>query len=129
MSEGIEEASQGELACTVVTVALAAHMASDRANINQVIAARSFLSPVLDAWLVLEEKDEVDVRLEVDIHCQFDLLNGQFVNTFANTSSSIVDQYMNLPVLRCNTLPHSLNFFGICQVNLIEMDSCKLDVT
>ena len=51
-------------------------MASDRANINQVIAARSFLSSVLDAWLVLEEKNEVDVRLEVDIHCQFDLLNG-----------------------------------------------------
>ena len=128
LSEGFDETIESEFACTVVRVTLAGHMASNRADVDEVIARVSAFV-CLNTFLGLEEHHEVDVGVEVDVHGELHLADGELINALADASCCVVHKYVYFAVFRGHFGPKGFYVLLVGQISLVEVDAAEFAVT
>jgi len=107
---------------------LARHVASNRADVHEVVA-RVSASVCLNSFLGLEEHHKVDVGVEVDVHGELDLADGEFVDALADASCCVVHEYVYFAVFRGHFGPKGFYVLLVGQVRFVEVDAAELAVT
>ena len=70
----------------------------------------------------------MDIRVEVDVHRQFESLDRLFFNCLAEANSMVVNQDMNWPVVLRDLLPQLLRSRNISKISLVEMHVLEVHV-
>ena len=85
-------------------------------------------SRVLDGALLEEKHAEVDVGVEVDVHCQFESLNRMLLDGFTEANGMIINQDVNRSMVLRDLRPHLLRPLNIRKVSLVEVHVLEVTV-
>ena len=103
-------------------------MAGDRVHVDQVEALAHYL--VLSLGLRQEERAEVHIGVEIDVHGQFELVNGHVFKPLPEASSVIVNQNMDRTMLLNDFGPGggcALNIGKVGSVEVYAFERCDAD--
>ena len=78
---------------------------------------------VFSGFLSEEKFCEVDVRVEVDVHGELEIVDWDVVKTLAETAGMVADKNVYGPMLSQDFFPDSICVCCACQIGFVEVDS------